>query len=157
MPPSCANSFVGALVLASLYHGRPSNTSSLSHGLWQASLPSRLLKPFVQSPSGFFLFLWNLFLPDTYNDSGYCQTGENPSFMDVNTTINETPTCPAVGYQSASIFVPVTVTPLCTGRHCNHQVLRLARCDPRSRCVQRCTQWLLCLHHLAGHLRCCPG
>ena len=31
--------------------------------------------------------------------------------MDVNTTINETPTCPAVGYQSASICVPVTVTP----------------------------------------------
>ena len=58
-----------------------------------------------------FLFLWNLFLPDTYNDSGYCQTGENPSFMDVNTTMNETPTCPAVGYQSASICVPVTVTP----------------------------------------------
>ena len=109
MPPSCANSFIWAL--ASFYHGRPSNTSSLSHGLWQASLPSRLLKPFVQSPSGFFLFLWNLFLPDTYNDSGYCQTGENPSFMDVNTTMNETPTCPAVGYQSASICVPVTVTP----------------------------------------------
>lgn len=31
--------------------------------------------------------------------------------MDVNTPINETPTCPAVGYQSASICVPVTVTP----------------------------------------------
>ena len=31
--------------------------------------------------------------------------------MDVNTTINETPTCPAVGYQSALICVPVTVTP----------------------------------------------
>lgn len=31
--------------------------------------------------------------------------------MDVNTTMNETPTCPAVGYQSASICVPVTVTP----------------------------------------------
>ena len=59
MPPSCANSFIWAL--ASLYHGRPSNTSSLSRGLRQVRSPSRLLKPSVQSPAGFFLFLWNLF------------------------------------------------------------------------------------------------
>lgn len=61
-------------------------------------------------PQIFFPLGWNLFSPATWNDYGYCQKGE--PIMDVNsTTLNDTPTCPAIGYQSASICVPVTVTP----------------------------------------------
>ena len=67
--------------------------------------------------------------------------------------LNEPQTCPAVGYQSASICVPVTVTPfaqagLTATKCCGDPVV-----TPRPGGVRRGEERLLFLHHHPGYLR----
>lgn len=67
--------------------------------------------------------------------------------------LNEAQTCPTVGYQSASICVPVTVTPfaqtgMTTTKCCGNPVV-----TPGREVMRRRKERFLLLHHYPGYLR----
>ena len=66
-------------------------------------------------------------------------------------TVEEDQTCPTVGYQSASICVPVTADPLPRRRH-HHQVLRRSGGHSGPRHLRRAEKWNLFFHHQPGYL-----
>ncbi len=69
----------------------------------------------------------------------------------------EDQTCPAVGYQSASICVPVTVNPFAKNRGNFYEMLWCACGDPRKSYLRRRKKWLLRFYNFPGYLCSCSG